>query len=147
MGAEARLNAARAAQMLNAPEGLVTALNGGDVSAKQEFMKLAAQQAMETLKQSMGGSGRITQAEFKVFQANNPNIELDPNSIKKIYDFATRVHSRDVAEQSALTHHLRRGGSISEWPTIWSQQTSGGMVQPRGIDPAGIQKSDPLGIR
>jgi len=49
---------------------------------------LAAQTAMESLKQAMGGSGRITQAEFKVFQQNNPNIELDPRAIDKIYEFA-----------------------------------------------------------
>jgi hypothetical protein len=122
MGAEARLNVARAAQAVGMPDGLVNAINAGDVSAKQEFMKLAAQQAMETLKGAMGGSGRITQAEFKVFQANNPNIELDPNAIKKIYDFAEKVHTRNVQEQASLNSYLGKGGNISQWPTIWTQQ-------------------------
>ncbi len=121
MGAETRLQVARAAQAIGAPDGLVNAINAGDVSAKQEFMKLAAQQAMETLKGAMGGSGRITQAEFKVFQANNPNIELDPNAIKKIYDFAEKVHTRNVQEQSALGGYLQKGGNISQWPTVWTQ--------------------------
>jgi hypothetical protein len=78
MGAETRLNAARAAQAMGLPDSLVARINSGDVSAKQEFMKLAAQQAMESLKQSMGGTGRITQAEFKVFQAEQPEHRARP---------------------------------------------------------------------
>lgn len=136
MGAEARLNVARAAQALNMPDDLVVRINNGDVSAKQEFMKLSAQQAMESLKQSMGGSGRITQAEFKVFQANNPNIELDPKAIEKIYAFTQRAHTRNLAEQQAMGEHIAKGGDISQWPAIWSKQTAGG-IQPQGAPKIG----------
>lgn len=122
MGAETRLQLARAAQMMGAGPKTVEAINNGDLSAKQEFMKLSAQQAMESLKQAMGGTGRITQAEFKVFQANNPNIELDPNAIGKIFDFSRRVFMRDQAEQQGLTNFLQNGGNISQWPTVWTQQ-------------------------
>lgn len=125
MGAGAREQIARVAQALPGvdPNGrLVQAINGGDVAAKQEFQKLAAQQAMETLKQSMGGSGRITQAEFKVFQANNPNIELDPRAIEKIYNFATRVYQRDSGEQQALSAYKQNGGDATQWPAQWTRQ-------------------------
>jgi hypothetical protein len=133
MGAEARLNAARAAQALGMPDGLVNAINAGDVSAKQEFQKLSAQQAMETLKSAMGGSGRITQAEFKVFQQNNPNIELDPKAITKIYDFAEKTHRRNVAEQASLNSYLKDGGNISQWPSEWTRRTGGGTPPTSGF--------------
>lgn len=136
MGADARLLAARVAQQLpGVSDDLVRKINGGDVAAKQEFQKLAAQQAMETLKQSMGGSGRITQAEFKVFQANNPNIELDPNAIQKIYNFSTRVYQRDSLEQQQLSTHIEKGGRLSAWPTIWNQRAQQlGIVNPKIVD-------------
>jgi hypothetical protein len=133
MGAETRLNVARAAQAVNAPDWMVGAINAGDVSAKQEFQKLAAQQAMETLKSAMGGSGRITQAEFKVFQQNNPNIELDPNAIKKIYDFAEKTHHRNVAEQASMRSYLKEGGDIGQWPAEWTKRTGGGTPPASGF--------------
>lgn len=132
MGAESRMQVARAADALGMPDALVKRINAGDLAAKQEFTKLAAQQAMESLKQAMGGSGRITQAEFKVFQANNPNIELQPDAIEKIFAFAQRVHSRNTAEQGALTDYLGKGGSISEWPSKWTQQTGAGIARAGG---------------
>ncbi len=141
MGAETRLNVARFAQAIGAPDGLVSAINAGDVSAKQEFMKLSAQQAMETLKSAMGGSGRITQAEFKVFQANNPNIELDPNAITKIYDFAEKTHKRNVAEQAGLNDYLKQGGNISQWPSEWTKQVGGGLGQQAPQQPLQVNQT------
>ena len=122
MGADTRLQVARFAQSVGLPDGLVKSINNGDVAAKQEFQKLSAQQAMESLKQAMGGTGRITQAEFKVFQANNPNIELDPRAIEKIYNFTQRVQSRNLEEQRALATFIHQGGNVSDWPSMWAQE-------------------------
>jgi hypothetical protein len=133
MGAESYLNVARAAQAAHMPDGLVKAIAGGDVASIQEFQKLSAQQAMETLKSAMGGSGRITQAEFKVFQQNNPNIELDPNAIKKIYDFAEKTHRRNVAEQASMRTYLKEGNDISQWPAEWTKRTGGGTPPASGF--------------
>lgn len=144
MGADTRLLVARAAQALNLPDSLVTRINQGDVSAKQEFQKLAAQQAMESLKQAMGstGGGRISQYEFKVFQQNNPNIELDPNAIRKIFDFTRRIYMRDAGEQKGLGDYLQGGGNIAQWPTIWTQtQLKNGLLDrttaPNALPPSG----------
>jgi hypothetical protein len=117
------------------PDSVVQKINNGDVAAKQEFMKLSAQQAMESLKQSMGGAGRIAQAEFKVFQQNNPNIELDPRAIDKIFDFSQRVFQRDAQEQKGLNEYRNNGGDISQWPTVWTQQQiRGGIIPDSGGD-------------
>jgi hypothetical protein len=132
MGAETRLQVARAAQALHMPDDLVKRINDGDVSAKQEFIKLSAQQAMESLKQSMGGTGRISQYEFKVFQQNNPNIELDPNAIAKIFNLSRSVFTRDQREQQGLTDYLNQGGNLSQWPTVWTQQQmKEGLMSPK----------------
>lgn len=123
MGAETRLNIARFAQSMGAPDSLVERINQGDVSAKQEFVKLSAQTAMESLKQAMGGSGRITQSEFKVFQANNPNIELDPRAIEKIYNFADKAHQRNFAEQQAYDKYVNEdNGNPSRFPAWYAKK-------------------------
>lgn len=126
MGSEARLTAARTAQALGLPDSIVTRINNGDVAAKQEFVKLSAQTAMESLKQAMGSSGRITQSEFKVFQANNPNIELDPNAIAKIHDFATRVYQNSYREQQGRQQFIDNGGDPASWPAVWAKQQDPG---------------------
>lgn len=144
MGAEMRLNIARAAKALGAPDSVVTHINQGNVADKQEFQKLSAQQAMESLKQAMGGSGRITQAEFKVFQANNPNIELDPEAIRKIYDFTTKVYQRDLAEQQSYQKWLKGGGDPTQWASAWAGRRdpmgTGKMVSPGGWSYVGVVK-------
>jgi hypothetical protein len=133
MGADARLQAARFAQAVGLPDAIVQRINLGDVGAKQEFEKLTAQMAMESLKQAMGGSGRITQAEFKVFKDNNPNIAMDPQAIGKIYDFAARVYRRDFSEQQAHASFLTSGGDPAQWPAVWA----------RTVDPSGSLGSAP----
>ena len=136
MGAETRLNVARFAQSLGASDSIVNKINNGDVAAKQEFMKLSAQTAMESLKQAMQGSGRITQAEFKVFQANNPNIELDSKAIDKIYDFGIKVYQRTLGEQQAYSKYTAGGGNPSDWQAKWAAQQDPTGTGAIGVKPA-----------
>lgn len=139
-GAETRAALAQMAQAIpGMPNSVINGLAGGSLAASQEFQKLSAQTAMESLKQAMGGSGRITQAEFKVFQANNPNISMDPNAIKKISDFTTHVFSRDLAEQQAYGAFVKSGGDPGDFPSTWAQmQTKLGYTNPalRANDPS-----------
>jgi hypothetical protein len=123
-GMEVRQNLAKTAQAFGAPQSLVDRIAGGDLSAAQEFQKLSAQQAMEALKQAMGGSGRISQAEFKVFQQNNPNLDTDPRAIEKVFNFATKVYQRDKSEQDALSGYKRiPGADITAFPNWWAGQS------------------------
>ena len=122
-GAEQYKTLAETAQAAGLPQALVDKMAGGNLAAVQEFQKLSAQQAMEQLKQAMGGAGRISQYEFRVFQDNNPNISLDPRAIEKIYNFAERVFKRDRAEQQALTKYKKTpGADITEFPNYWQGQ-------------------------
>jgi hypothetical protein len=119
-GTETRAHIAQAAQALGMPKNIVDGIAGGDLGSIQAFDKLAAQTAMEQLKQSMGGSGRITQAEFKVFSERNPNPSTDPEAIGKMFAFATHVMQRDMAEQRAYNAYLKNGGDPADFPNVWT---------------------------
>jgi len=130
-GAETRAKLASMAQAIGAPKDVVSGIAGGDLASMQVFNKLAVQQAMETLKSSMDGAGRIAQAEFKVFQANNPNLSTDPEAIRKIFNFNTRVFNRDLQEQQFLHKKLKEGADPTDLPTAWSsEQARQGFTQP-----------------
>jgi hypothetical protein len=137
-GADTRAKLAQLAQGVpGMPDSFVNAIaNGGSgnqqsLAAMQEFQKLAAQTAMEQLKQAMGGSGRISQYEFKVFAQNNPNLSTDPEAIRKIADFATHLYTRDLSEQQAYSSFLNSGGDPPSWPATWSKmQTQLGFTNP-----------------
>jgi hypothetical protein len=126
-GSESRGNVAQIAKALGASDDLVARINGGDLAAKQEFVKLSAQSAMETLRQSLAGAGRITQQEFAVFQKNNPNIELQPDAIQKIYDFQQRLYQRTLAEQQGFDKYIAGGGDPARWQAQWART-----VDPKG---------------
>ena len=130
-GKETRAKLAQMAQAIGAPDKVVNGIAGGDLASMQEFNKISVQQAMESLKQSMGGAGRITQAEFKVFQVNNPNLDTDSRAVRKIFDFNTRVFQRDLAEQQAFNKHVDSGGDPAKFPLAWSgDQASAGFTNP-----------------
>ena len=122
-GTETRAKMASMVQAMGLPDTIVNKIAGGDLAAEQVFKKNAAQTAMEQLKQAMGGSGRITQAEFKVFQDNNPNLSTDPNAIKKIFDFGTKVYNRDLQEQQAYQDYKQKNpNNTAGFGAYWSKQ-------------------------
>jgi hypothetical protein len=121
-GGETRAQLAQLAQAVpGMPASVVNGIAGGSLAAMQEFNKLAAQTAMEQLKQSMGGAGRISQYEFKVFQNNNPNLSTDPDAIRKIFDFNTKLYNRDLQEQQAFGSHVASGADPAQFPAKWAQ--------------------------
>ena len=121
-GSEARSNLAKIAQGFGAPTTLVDKINGGDLSATQEFQKLAAQSAMQNLRMSMDGKGAPAQSEFQTFEKNNPNIELDPRAISKIFAFTNKLHANDLAEYSGYLNWKGDGKNPADYPLHWSQQ-------------------------
>jgi hypothetical protein len=130
-GGETRAQLASMAQAIGAPDSVIRGIAGGDLSAMQEFNKLAAQTAMEQLKQSMGGSGRVSQMEFQVFLHNNPNLSTDPEAIRKIFDFQNNLYKKDLAEQGALQDYKKTGQDITAFPSYWQGlQTKLGFTNP-----------------
>lgn len=127
-GKETRATMAQYAQAFGAPQGIVDKIAGGDLGAMQEFKKLAIQQAMESLKQTMatdnGMGGRMTQFEFQQFVNANPNLSSDPRAIDKIFNFAERMHGRNMAEQQAYDQYVRSGGDPARWSAEWARRVS-----------------------
>lgn len=141
MGAETRLNLARAASAVGVPDDVVQKIAGGDVSALQEFDKISAQTALQAVKQAMGSSGRITQAEFKVFLQNNPNIALSRPAMESIFNFMQGQYKRDFAEQVAREQYLDSGEDPSRWQARWSQ-----MMDPTGRGSIDLVRAPPKAV-
>jgi hypothetical protein len=144
-GGETRANLAQMAQAIGMPSSVVNKIAGGDLAAMQEFNKLAAQTAMEQLKQAMGGTGRVSQMEFQVFLHNNPNLSTDPDAIKKIFDFQNNLYKKDLAEQGALQDYKKTGRDITAFPAYWQGlQTQLGYTNPNFSAQAVPQNSQNL---
>lgn len=126
-GEGVRVQLAQVAQAVGAPQNMVDGIARGDLGSAQAFQKIVVSQAMEALKQSMSttggtGAGRITQAEFQVFQKANPNLELDPRALEKIYGFAKKVHARDFSEQQGFQRWIDAGRDPAKFQPSWASQ-------------------------
>lgn len=123
-GASVYAHIAQVAQAFGAPNDLVDRIANGDLSASQEFGKIANNFVMGQLRQSLQGIGgsRINQQEFAAFTKNNPNLETDPRAIDKIFQFWSRQHNYNVAEQQSLAEHLKQPNfDITTWPAQWQK--------------------------
>lgn len=130
-GAETRLAVAKAAAAIGVPKDMVEKINRGSIADAQEIQKLAGTSALTSLKAAMDGQGKIAQAEFRVFLANNPNIELDPNAIQKMHEFQAKQYQRVYAEQQAFSDYRGKGGDPSKFPAVWSRMLDQtGLAQP-----------------
>lgn len=141
-GKETRVKLAQMAQAVpGVPPAIVNGIAGGDIAAAQEFEKLQISSAMEQLRLAMGGTGRITQSEFAAFRQANPNLNLDPNAIKKISDFTTKIYRLSREEQQAFGKWQADGKNPADFRTNWDQQLEAkGVTQPNLV-------SAPLGAK
>lgn len=133
-GASTYARIGQLAQAFGASGPLVDRIANGDLSASQEFNKLMVNTTMGQIREQLTGIGasRLSQMEFKSFNENNPNIDTDPRAIEKIFNFWTRLYQQDHAEQTGLQAHLKAGGDISAWPSIWQDQAQKkGYINPR----------------
>lgn len=121
-GASAYARTAEIFQALGADQKLVDRIAGGDLSAAQEMEKLMVNTTWNQIKEQMPSASRTTQMEFQTFQKNNPNINLDPRAIGKIFNFWQQAFARDRIEQRELNKHIKGGGDISEWPQQWNDR-------------------------
>lgn len=142
-GAGTYAHIAQIAQAFGAPNEMVDKIANGDLSASQEFGKIANNFVMGQLRQSLQGVGgsRINQQEFEAFTKNNPNLETDPRAIDKIFNYWSRQHNYNVAEQEAMNEYLQKpGADITRWPAEWQKiAKSKGMVN-TSVPEAGGQR-------
>lgn len=128
---------AELASTLGAPQDVVNAIVHGDLAAVQEFEKLAASQAMTQLDLFLPQGSRANIREWEAFRASNPNIDMLPGAINKIYDFWARSHVKNRIELNALNDYQAKGGDMERWRSKWQSELGRrGLLSPsfRGKD-------------
>jgi hypothetical protein len=100
----------------------LTNVNPGDAEA---FQKGTAALAGEAAKQV---TNRVTQTEFKVFLANNPNWMMTPQGIKRVMDFMGKGFDQQIAQQQQFADWSKKT-SPDRWaidfPAYYNQQQLG----------------------
>jgi hypothetical protein len=86
------------AQAMGVPEEKVTSLTGMNVGDTQAFQKGTANLAAEAAKQM---TNKVTQQEFKVYLANNPNWMMTPTGISRAMDFMGKGFDQTLDKQQA----------------------------------------------
>jgi hypothetical protein len=97
----------------------LTNVNPGDAEA---FQKGTAALAGEAAKQV---TNRVTQTEFKVFLANNPNWMMTPQGIKRVMDFMGKGFDQQIDQQQQFAKWSKTA-SPNRWaidfPAAYNQQ-------------------------
>jgi len=119
-------------------QGLADGIAQGKLEALQEFQKLAVQGAMENLKSAMASStgtqaGRLTQAEFGIFQKNSPSIAMDPNAMEAMFNFATEQYKRALQMQKFYADQRSQGVPLHQIPVNWNQQLAAEGQAPKNV--------------
>lgn len=127
-GADTRVKMAQLLQGIpGMPSSVVDKVAGGDLSAAQEFQKYAAQEALETMKQSLASdSGKGSQGNrvsMDLFIKNNPNLETDPRAIEKIFNFLTQQHNQLLDESKTYQQYKTTpGNDPTQFPNYWANE-------------------------
>lgn len=131
-GMESRTELAKMARAIGAPKEVADGIAGGSLASAQEFNMLIAQQAIEQLKQSLGGQGRITNLEVDTFFKKYPNLSTDPDAIEHIYNFLKSTSEKYYKQQQGLQEYKGLlssgklpGKTIGDFPAWYSKQAVG----------------------
>ena len=96
----------------------LTNINPGDAQA---FQKGTAALAAESAKQM---TNRITQQEFKVYLANNPNWMMQPDGIKRVMDYMGKGFDQTLDKQAAF-QQFSQSAAPDRWhidfPAYWNK--------------------------
>lgn len=113
------------AQAMGVPEDKVTSLTGMNVGDTQAFQKGTANLAAEAAKQM---TNKVTQQEFKVYLANNPNWMMTSTGIKKAMDFMGKGFDQTLDKQQAWQQFTSNpkndpGRYSIDFPAAYNAQT------------------------
>lgn len=119
-GAGIRTQLGQLMQGLGMPREAYDAVANGSLSASQAFQKYSVQNTMNVLRQAIGGQGRLTNLEFEQFLHSNPNLDTDPNAIKKILGISQKIYMLKLAEQKGLDAWTSAGHAPADFPAAWT---------------------------
>lgn len=128
-GAETKANLAQLAQAFGVPENIVNKIAGGNLAAVQVFQKFAAQEALQTMQQSLatdnGPAAKGNRMAMEVFIKNNPNISTDPHAIEKVFNFQTKLHNDALAQSDAYVDYASdptKAKDAAKFGNYWAHQ-------------------------
>lgn len=111
-----------AAEAMGVDPATVQSVLGGNTGDQQAFQKGTAALAGEAAKQV---TNRVTQTEFKVFLANNPNWMMTPQGIKRVMDFMGKGFDQQIDQQQQFSKWSKTT-SPDRWaidfPAAYNQQ-------------------------
>lgn len=142
-GAETRMQLAKFAQAIpGMPQSVVDGVAGGSLSAAQEFQKYAAQEALQTMQQSLANdSGKGSQGNrvsMQLFIKNNPNIDTDPNAIEKIFNFQTKLHNETLNKSDMLTKFIADPKTVKD-PAVFDNMYAHSQINSGNVKPVMTQ--------
>jgi hypothetical protein len=113
------------AQAMGVPEDKVTQFSGMNVGDTQAFQKGTANLAAEAAKQM---TNKVTQQEFKVYLANNPNWMMSSTGIKKAMNFMDKGFDQTLDKQQLFQQFTANpkndpGRYAIDFPAFYNQQT------------------------
>lgn len=139
-GMDSRVEMAKMAQAIpGMPQSVVDGIAGGSLSAAQEFQKYAAQEALQTMQQSLasdtGKGAQGNRISMQLFIKNNPNIDTDPRAIEKIFNFQTKLHNELLNKSDMLTKYISDPNTVKDpgaFDNMYAHsQVNSGNVQPK----------------
>lgn len=113
------------AQALGVPSDTVQKFTKMDVGDTEAFQKGTANLAAEAAKQM---TNKVTQQEFKVYLANNPNWMMTSNGIKRAMDFMGRGFDQTLDKQAMFQQFTANpkndpGRYSVDFPAAYNAQT------------------------
>lgn len=141
-GADTKVQVAEIAQALHMPNSIVNGIAGGSLSAAQEFNKFAAQEALETMRQSLsnddGKGSQGNRVAMQLFIKNNPNLTTDPNAIEKIYNFQTEQHNQLLNKHDMFVKFATDPNTVKD-PAVFVNQYAHSQVNSGNVNPQMVQ--------
>jgi hypothetical protein len=140
-GMDTRVDVAKALQGLGAPQSIVDQVAGGSLNGAQVFQKYAAQEALQTMRQSLasddGKGSPGNRVAMQLFIKNNPNLDTDPRAIEKIFNFQTGLHNQLLDQQDNYVKYVTDPTTpkdVSAFDNQWAHQAiAKGYVNPQMV--------------
>lgn len=148
-GTETRTEVAKALQGLpfvTVPQSIIDKVSGGSLDAAQTFQKYAAQEALQTMRQSLasddGKGSQGNRVAMQLFIKNNPNLDTDPRAIEKIFNFQTKLHNQLLDQQDHFVKYVSDPNAqkdVSAFDNSWAHsQIDKGYVKPKIVTGAAM---------
>lgn len=123
-----RTELATAAQGIGASPEIISKIQGGSdndaLAAAQLLQKAFVRNSADQLTQTLGGNtSQVTDRKWEVFMNANPNLDTDPQAIRKMLQAVVDIYNIDKTEQQLFNAERKKSGfDVLEWPQKWQEE-------------------------